>query len=110
MSAGAGGDSKTLVRRLIEEVMNAGRLEVLNEVYAPEAVGAAHGWVQPFRAAFPDVPMEIVVRKPPATRTFGSREVGSWSVPSSTQASSMRSTSASNPHCSTQVRPCCHGV
>ena len=55
-----GATGKHLVRRLIDEVMNKGRLDVLEEIYAPESVVAARRWIEPFRVAFPDVHMEIV--------------------------------------------------
>jgi predicted ester cyclase len=51
---------KAIVRRLIAEVMNAGRLEVIDELYAPRLALAARRWIAPFRASFPDVHMEIV--------------------------------------------------
>jgi predicted ester cyclase len=54
----AGG--KALVRRLIDEVMNGGRLEVLSELYGADMAVAARRWIGPFREAFPDVHMEIV--------------------------------------------------
>ena len=52
--------NKTVVRRLVDEVLNGGRLEVIDELYVPELVAAARGWIAPFRASFPDVHMEIV--------------------------------------------------
>jgi predicted ester cyclase len=52
--------NKTVVRRLIAEVLNGGHLEVIDELYAPELVPAARRWIAPFRASFPDVHMEIV--------------------------------------------------
>ena|SRR5215210_1341899 len=51
---------KEIVRRLVEEVMHEGRLEALDELYAPELAAAARDWIEPFRASFPDVRMEIV--------------------------------------------------
>jgi predicted ester cyclase len=51
---------KALVRRLIDEVMNAGRLEVIDELYAPGLARAARRWIAPFLASFPDTRMEIV--------------------------------------------------
>jgi hypothetical protein len=33
--------NKSVVRRLVAEVFNGGRLEVLDELYAPELAGAA---------------------------------------------------------------------
>jgi predicted ester cyclase len=52
--------NKTVVRRLVAEVLNGGRLEVIDELYAPELAPAARRWITPFRASFPDVHMEIV--------------------------------------------------
>ena len=52
--------NKGLVRRMIEEVMNGGRLDVLDEIYSPAMARAARTWIEPFRASFPDVHMEIV--------------------------------------------------
>ena len=52
--------NKTVVRRLVEEVFNGSRLEVIEELYAPELARAARHWMAPFRASFPDVRMEIV--------------------------------------------------
>jgi predicted ester cyclase len=49
-----------VVRRLVDEVFNGGRLEVIDKLYAPELAAAAKRWITPFRASFPDVHMEIV--------------------------------------------------
>jgi predicted ester cyclase len=51
---------KALVRRLVDEVLNTGRLDVLDELYTPAMARAARRWIEPFRVAFPDVQMEIV--------------------------------------------------
>jgi predicted ester cyclase len=51
---------KALVRRLIDEVLNRGDLERLEEIYTAPMARAAARWIRPFRAAFPDVHMEIV--------------------------------------------------
>jgi predicted ester cyclase len=59
-TAPAAGNPKAVVRRLIDEVMNGGRLEVIDELYAPHMVRAARRWIAPFRESFPDVHMEIV--------------------------------------------------
>jgi predicted ester cyclase len=53
-------DSKAVVGRLIDEVLNGGRLELIDELYAPEMAGAARRWIDPFRVAFPDVHMETI--------------------------------------------------
>ncbi|HEU4897990.1 MAG TPA: ester cyclase [Actinomycetota bacterium] len=52
--------NKAVVRRLVAEVLNGGRLEVIDELYAPELAAAARRWIAPFRASFPDVQMEVV--------------------------------------------------
>jgi predicted ester cyclase len=52
--------NKAIIRRLIEEVLNGGQLEVIDELYAPELARAARRWIAPFRASFPDVHMEIL--------------------------------------------------
>ena len=52
--------NKATVRRLVEEVLNGGHLEVIDELYTLERAGAAKRWIAPFRASFPDVHMEIV--------------------------------------------------
>lgn len=53
-------NNKAVVRRLVDEVMNAGRMDVLDELYAPAMARAAARWISPFREAFPDVRMTVV--------------------------------------------------
>src|SRR6267154_400418 len=52
--------NKLLVRRLVEEAVNPGNLDVLDEVAKGEFAVAARRWVGPFRGSFPDFRMEIV--------------------------------------------------
>ena len=52
--------NKAVVRRLVEEVLNAGRIDVIDELYASALVEEARAWIAPFRASFPDVHMEII--------------------------------------------------
>jgi predicted ester cyclase len=52
--------NKATVRRLIAEVLNGGRLDVIDELYAAELAVGARRWIAPFRASFPDVHMELV--------------------------------------------------
>ena len=47
--------NKTVVRRLIEEVMNAGRLDVIDDIYTPQLAANARRWITPFRQSFPDI-------------------------------------------------------
>jgi predicted ester cyclase len=53
-------DPKDVVRRLVDEVMNHGNLNVLEDLYSPRLAAAARGWVEPFLASFSDVRMRIV--------------------------------------------------
>ena len=54
------GDPRSVIRRMIDEVMNGGRLDVIDELYSPQMARAARRWITPFRESFPDVEMEIV--------------------------------------------------
>ena len=53
-------DPKHVVTRLIEEVINGGRLKLIDELYTPEMVAGAKRWIAPFRESFPDVEMTIL--------------------------------------------------
>lgn len=52
--------NKAVVRRLVNDVLNGGFLEVIDDLYAPERVAAARAWIAPFRVSFPDIHMEIM--------------------------------------------------
>ena len=52
--------NKLLVRRLVEEAVNPGSLDALDEVATGEFAAAARRRVWPFRGSFPDFTMEIV--------------------------------------------------
>jgi predicted ester cyclase len=52
--------NKAVVRRLVTEVLNNGRLEVIDDLYAPDLAREARAWIAPFRGSFPDVRMQIV--------------------------------------------------
>lgn len=52
--------NKAAVRRLVDEVINGGRLDVIDAIYAPRMAAKAKRWVAPFLDSFPDVEMEIV--------------------------------------------------
>jgi predicted ester cyclase len=51
---------KVLLHRLIEEVINQGRLEVADELFSPQLAASAHQGLAAFRAAFSDWHMELV--------------------------------------------------
>jgi predicted ester cyclase len=50
---------KALVRRLVDEVVNAGDMRVLEDIYTEPMARAAARWITPFRRSFPDFHMEI---------------------------------------------------
>ena len=51
---------KAVVRRLVDEAMNAQRLEVADELCTPPMARRWRRWVAPFLASFRDMRMEIV--------------------------------------------------
>ena len=52
--------NKLLVRRLVEEAVNPGNLDVLDELAQGAMAVAARRWIGPFRDSFPDFRMEII--------------------------------------------------
>jgi SnoaL-like polyketide cyclase len=52
--------NKAVVQRLVEQVLNGGHLDLVDDLYSPELAPAAQRWISPFRAAFPDVHMEVL--------------------------------------------------
>jgi predicted ester cyclase len=59
-AASGRSEAKSVIRRLIDEVINAGRLDLIDELYAPAMAAGARRWITPFRESFPDVQMDIV--------------------------------------------------
>jgi predicted ester cyclase len=51
---------RAVVARLVDEVMNEGHLDVIEQLYTAELAPGAAAWIGPFRESFPDVRMEIV--------------------------------------------------
>jgi len=51
---------KDIVRRLVSEVLNDGRLEVIDELFAPELADETKRWIAPFQVSFPDMRMEVI--------------------------------------------------
>jgi predicted ester cyclase len=52
--------NKLLLRRLAEEAVNPGNLQVLDEVAEGQFAAPARRWIGPFRDSFPDFRIEIV--------------------------------------------------
>lgn len=49
-----------VVRRLVEDVFNEQRLEVIDENYVPWLAPAAHRWIEPFLQSFTAVDVRVV--------------------------------------------------
>jgi len=58
--ATSAGQGKILLRRLIEEVINQGRLGVIDELFSPQLAAAVRHGHTAFRAAFSDWRMELI--------------------------------------------------
>ena len=76
-------DGKDIVTRLIDEVINAGDMGVIDEIYAPEMAAGARRWIEPFRIAFPDVHMETLELLAEGDRVVGrfrcsGTQLGPW--------------------------------
>jgi predicted ester cyclase len=52
--------NKAVVHRLVDEVINGGRLQVIDELFVSERAAAARRWITPFRRSFPDVHMHVI--------------------------------------------------
>jgi hypothetical protein len=53
-------EPKQVMRRVIEEVITGGRLDLIEELFTNREAPRARAWITPFRQAFPDVRKEIV--------------------------------------------------
>ena len=51
---------KETVRRFVEEGVNGGRDELIDELFTPELAGFARDWFGSFRRSFPDMQMQVV--------------------------------------------------
>lgn len=76
-------EPKAVVQRLIDEVLNGGRMEVIDEIYSAELAPAARRWIEPFRTAFPDVEMQTLELVAEGERVVGryrcsGTQLGPW--------------------------------
>jgi predicted ester cyclase len=74
---------EVLVRLLVDEVMNHGRLDLLDNVYTPAMATRARAWIEPFLASFDDVEMRIIELVAAGDRVVGrfacsGTHVGPW--------------------------------
>ena len=51
---------RQVIERLVRDVLNEGRLEVIDDLYTPALARAARRWIAPFLASFSDVDMRVV--------------------------------------------------
>lgn len=51
---------REVIDRLVTEVMNGGRLEVIDDLYTPGLAATARRWIAPFLTSFSDVDMRVV--------------------------------------------------
>lgn len=55
-----GVDHKETVRRFVEEAVNGGRDELVDELFTSEMAALVREWFGAFRRSFPDVDMKLV--------------------------------------------------
>ena len=48
------------MRAVAEEVISAGRLDLVHELFTPAMARRARRWIEPFLASFHEVRMEVV--------------------------------------------------
>jgi hypothetical protein len=97
-------DPKAVVGRLIDEVINAGRLDIIDEIYTPQMAPAARRWISPFRESFPDVQVEVVDLIAEGEKVVGrfpcsATNLGPWRgkpPPAAASSASTRSTSSAS--------------
>jgi predicted ester cyclase len=53
-------DSKTIVRRFVDEAVNGGREELIDELFTSDVTGWVRDWFGAFRRSFPDLDMRTV--------------------------------------------------
>jgi predicted ester cyclase len=53
-------DRKQTVRRFVDEAVNAGREELIDELFTDDMAASAQEWFGAFRGSFPDMHMELL--------------------------------------------------
>jgi predicted ester cyclase len=53
-------DTKAAIRRFVDEAVNGGRDELVDELFAPALTAWVRDWFGSFRRSFPDLRMELV--------------------------------------------------
>lgn len=60
MTSAESVDRKSIVHRFIDEAVNGGREELIDELFTAEMTGLVRDWFGAFRRSFPDVEMRPV--------------------------------------------------
>ena len=76
-------EGKALIERLIHDVVNGGRLELIDELFSAEMADTARAWFGAFRGSFPDLHMEVVETVEEGDRVVGrfhcsATHLGEW--------------------------------
>src|SRR5918996_1559663 len=53
-------EKKSIVRRFIDEAVNGGRDELIDELFTEDTAAGVRDWFGAFRRSFPDISMRIV--------------------------------------------------
>ena len=53
-------DTKSIVRRFVDEAVNGGREELIDELFTSDVAGWVRDWFGAFRRSFPDLDMRTV--------------------------------------------------
>jgi hypothetical protein len=53
-------DNKQTVRRFVEQAVNGGRDEIIDELFTHDTTAWVRDWFGAFRRSFPDLQMELV--------------------------------------------------
>jgi len=53
-------DRKQTVRRFVDEAVNAGRDEIIDELFTDDMAGQTREWCGAFRRSFPDMHMDLL--------------------------------------------------
>ena len=53
-------EHREIIDRLVKDVLNRGRLDMIEDLYTPSLAGAARRWITPFLTSFSDVDMRVV--------------------------------------------------
>ena len=53
-------EHREIIDRLVKDVLNRGRLDMIEDLYTPSLAGAARRWITPFLTSFSDLDMRVV--------------------------------------------------